>query len=140
MRRVHTQAGVHRSVHTQAVVRGCVHTALQLYSGEHIATPTHRCHSARSVSQACMGAHSHTRSPHAHAFQVRNSRPLCDYTNTHVHMGTVEFVSTGLLSASKKINVLLSERSCRPHKSRLLGSWPSHPTPSITHPKGKCKE
>lgn len=63
---------------------------------------------------------------------------MCVITQTHrqIHTGTVAFVSTGLFSASRKINALLSKMSCRPHKSRLLGSC-ALPPPTLPYYSSK---
>lgn len=91
----------------------------------------------RLLAQHALCSHSHPRSPHAHPFQVHNSHLVCAHTNTQTdHTGTVEFVSAELFSASRKINVLLSKMSCRPHKSLLLGSC-ALPPPTLPHYSSK---
>lgn len=123
---MHTHADVHRRVHT---VSRAVHN-------EHtITTHTHKFHGSERSAGGARTVHTlYTVSPHAHTLRVGKSRLVCEHKN--IHTGTFEFVSIGLSSASRKINVLLSKTSCRPHKSLLLDSCALPPT-TLPHHSSK---
>lgn len=73
---------------------------------------------------------------HTPSRRVTPGPSVITQTHQQIRTGTVAFVSTGLLSASRKINALLSKMSHRPHKSRPLGSC-ALPPPTLPHYSSK---